>query len=151
MKPNLARDLQHTKKHLRNSLRKEERNGDFYMAAVVQDSLIYSLHHYADSEYLPYIANQATQLTIEAAEGKLGLNEFTVTESIRGVLHAMTGIGAVPEAIADDVLEGACEVIAEISPGDSLSYSDAIANGMLGALSDLGLDADAYRNMRMVI
>lgn len=135
----VMRDVLDTKHHLSFMMAQERASGDFYLAAVVQDSLTYSLYHHADSEDLAEIARTVSQVSIQSAAETMGDSEFVVSESVRGVMHSMVGLGGDPLEMAMSVAMGGMMGVERAYEGDLDSRFRAIIGGISTALADLGV------------
>lgn len=147
MATDLPNDIHQTKKHLLTMISKEKLFGDFFLAAVVQDSLTYNLHQYADSPILMEVAHKAAQVSIRSAVETIGLNAFVVSESIRGVMHTMASLGGNPIAISMAVTVGGWMGIEDVIGTSTKDYSEAIAVGIAAAANDLGLDPLSFQQV----
>ncbi len=127
--------------HLVMMMSKEKLSGDFLLASVVQDSLIYNLHHHADSETLLELAHLAAQVAVEAAATQMSNNIFAVKESVRGTMHSMVTLGGEPVLVAMAIATGGLEGIRNSVPAEDASqYAAALVSGVATAVQDLGLN-----------
>lgn len=131
------------REHLSYMMSMERQSGEFLLASVVHDSLLYNLQHHADSDTLLEIAHLAAEVAVETAASEMGTNAFAITESIRGVMHTMATLGGTPEIVAVAITTGALDGIAESHPSVSHSeYAKSIVNGLVMGAEDLGQDPD---------
>jgi len=132
--------VQRTKEHLELMIAKEKQSGDFLLASVVQDSLLYTLHHHAESRDLFRLAHDAAKISIQSAAAMMYFNEFTVCESLRGVMHSMVTLGGDPVSMAASIATGAVVAVQHAALGDAAKYKGAIVNGICSAADDLGIE-----------
>lgn len=126
--------------HLSRMMSMEKQSGEFLLASVVQDSLLYNLNHHVKSDTLLEIAHLAAEMAIETAAAEMSMNTFAVTESIRGVMHTMVTLGGGPEVVTVAITTGALSGIQRIVPMEEVAeYSSAIVTGLIMAADDLGL------------
>lgn len=118
---------------------KEKLSGDFLLASVVQDSLLYTLHHHAESRDLFRLAHDTAKVSIQTAADTMYLNEFTVCEALRGVMHCMVTLGGDPVSMAASIATGAVVAVQHATP-DAHRYKTAIVNGICSAADDLGIE-----------
>ena len=135
----LLQDVIDTKQHLMLMMSQERSSGDYYLAAVVQDSLTFSLYHHAHSRDLAEIARTVSQVSIQSAAETMGDSEFVVSESVRGVMHSMVGLGGDALEMAMSVAMGGMMGVERVFEGDLDPRFRAIINGISAALSDLGV------------
>ncbi|MBX5437753.1 MAG: hypothetical protein IRZ33_11140 [Alicyclobacillaceae bacterium] len=138
--------MQEARQHLSMMMAKEKRNGEFLLASVVQDSLIYQLQHHAHSPNLMNIAHRAARVAVESAAEHLHPHEFTIRESVRGVVHSMVNLGGDPAAIAVAVTTGGIAGLAEVAQTED-GFKEAVVEGVCDAASDLGLDPERVRQI----
>lgn len=132
-------DIKHTKQHLCRQLLKEKLHGEYFLAAIVQDSLLYNLHHHADSQRLAELAESAAEMAVESVIETLHANEFAVSESIRGVMHTMVALGGNPIDIAVVTAVGGTKSVKRaITPDKASDYAQQIISGITSAAQDLG-------------
>jgi len=147
MTTDLLGDVQLTKKHLLKMITKEKSFGEFFLAAVVQDSLMYNLHQHADSQNLLEIAYKAAQVSVQSAIETMGLNDFVVSEAIRGVMHSMVSLGGNPVEMAMATAVGGWTGIESVIRTAAVDYAGAIATGITTAVADLGLEQNSFQRV----
>ena len=134
-----------TKQHLGIMMAKERKSGDFLLASVVQDSLLYNLHQHANSQHLMDIAHAAAQISIQSAIEHMTVNEFTIRESVRGVMHSMVSLGGNPTMMSVAVSTGAVEALSELENNVTNDYTQAVIAGICSAVEDMGIDSEKVR------
>lgn len=132
-------DVEATKAHLAVMIAKEKLSGEFLLASVVQDSLLYNLHHHADSSELMRIAHDAAMVSIESAAEHMYLSQFTVHESMRGVMLSMVSLGGDPVLTAVAVATGGLAGLKLVAGDSVMSYTGSIASGICSAVDDMGI------------
>lgn len=140
MTNDFVQDVQDTKVHLGIMIAKEKQSGEFLLASVVQDSLLYNLHHHADSSELMKLAHHAAMVSIQSASEHMYLNSFTVHESMRGVMHSMVSLGGDPLLTAVAVATGGVLGLQVAAPDVVSEYAGAVATGICSAADDMGID-----------
>ncbi len=88
--------LQSTADHLHLMIAKEKNSGDFLLASVVQDCLIYNLHHVSADEHFEEMVHECARISMEVIFETMYLNEFTIAESVRGIMHGIVALGMDP-------------------------------------------------------
>jgi hypothetical protein len=147
MEMNLVADMKHTRTHLRGAMNREQLSGEFFLAAVIQDSLLHTLAHHADSHALMDIAHDASGLAVQSAAEMMHRNEFAVSESVRGVMHSMVSLGGEPVQMAIAIYLGGSTGLHHVSHWDVEDSVNAIASGILSAAEDLGISIDGVRTV----
>ncbi|UOF90879.1 hypothetical protein LSG31_00915 [Fodinisporobacter ferrooxydans] len=141
MRNDMYDDLQKTREHLAYMIWKEKSFGEFQLASVLEDSLLYNLHDHIDSPYLSRIAYETARISVSTAIEVMNLNEFIVCESVRGVIHSMDRLGGDPIDLAEIVAAGALHAV-ELASNDEISdaYRNAVLNGVRSATDDMGVN-----------
>ncbi|MCL6443232.1 MAG: hypothetical protein K6T83_07225 [Alicyclobacillus sp.] len=133
-------DLQQAKAHLAYMMWQEKPSGEFLLASVVEDSLLYNFSQHAESEDLLIIAEAAAAMAVQTAAKVIRLHEFTVTETVRGVMHSMVRLGGDPHALTGVIVKGALHGIKTLGvEGGPDKYLPAVLNGIRHAKMDMGL------------
>ncbi|MCF8563471.1 hypothetical protein LLE49_01775 [Alicyclobacillus tolerans] len=135
--------LEQVADHLALMIGKEKQNGEFLLASVVQDSLTYNFHAYAESPFLVDIAHDAAKVAVETTATHMYLNEFAVRESIRGVMHSIVTLSGDPVSVSVAVTTGALNGLEQFEPQEAelLPLRIAVVKGVCAAAEDMGLDA----------
>ncbi|MCL6517267.1 hypothetical protein [Alicyclobacillus sp.] len=136
----LSGHLHEAEQHLMEMVNEERRAGEYYLAAVVQDSLVYSLHGWAGSIALPQVGQRAAELAVRCAHRGVGGHRFAVHEAVRGAYHALINLGGAPAEMASAVATGAMAAVSEAEREAAADLTDAIVSGLCAAAADLGLD-----------
>jgi hypothetical protein len=147
METNMATDMKHTRTHLRRAMNRERLSGEYFLAAVIQDSLLYNLAHHADSRALMDIAHDASGFAVQSAAEMMDSNQFAVSESVRGVMHSMVSLGGEPVQMAIAIYIGGWTGLDTVSQGNVDDSLNAIASGILSAEEDLGIFTDGRRTV----
>lgn len=140
----ILQDVQDTKLHLGVMMAKERLSGEFLLASVVQDSLLYNLHQYADSLDLIDVAHHAAKVAVQTSVEEMGQNEFCLCEAIRGVMHSMVSLGGEPATMTVAVSTGGMAGV-YAAAGDVSTSGRAIVIGICSAVEDMGIDAQRVR------
>lgn len=132
-------DLVELEVHLRRMIDMEKQSGDFLLASVIQDSLVYNLHHYANRQELSQISRFAAELAVKAAVESLHRDPSTIRQTVRGVMHALTNLAIDPVVAAISVTFGTLHYL-----GDTADQLDvkAMINGVTQSAEELGVSEE---------
>ncbi|MDQ0189023.1 hypothetical protein JI721_01925 [Alicyclobacillus cycloheptanicus] len=128
--------------HLRLMIEKEKRSGDFLLASVIQDCLVYNLHGHVGHAELDHMSRYASELAVKVALQSLHRDPATIRETTRGVMHALTNLGVNPMVAAISVTFGTVQCL-----GPSLTPLDtaAVIRGVAQAADELGVGDEPCR------
>lgn len=140
MTNDFLQDVEATKAHLGVMISKEKQSGEYLLASVVQDSLLYNLHHHADSSELMKLAHDAAMVSVQSAAEYMYLSQFTVHESMRGVMLSMVSLGGDPVLTAVAVATGGLLGLQTVAPESGMQYANSISTGICSAVDDMGID-----------
>lgn len=160
----LSAAMQEAEQHLAWMMAEEQLSGEYYLAAVVQDSLVFSLHEFAGAPDLPRVAHLAAEMAVRSALRVVGGHRFAVHEAVRGTYHAVINLGGDATVMAVPVATGAVRALdvvqaAEEAPWPSsrpgihgaspltADLAAAIVSGLCAAADDLGIDHRRIRAM----
>ncbi|WDL97489.1 hypothetical protein [Alicyclobacillus sp. ALC3] len=128
--------------HLRHMIELEKRSGDFLLASVIQDSLVYNLHGYVNHQELNQISRFASEIAVKAAVEALHRDPSTILQTCRGVMHALANLGLDPVVAAISVTFGTLHYLADTA--DELDVN-AIVKGVSRAADELGVGTETVR------
>jgi hypothetical protein len=131
------------KEQMKATIIKEKDSGEFFLASVIQDSLLSSLQFASTGKELMQTAHHAAEVTVQATAETLDFNEFVVSESMRGVMHTVVTLGGDPVQMSVAVSVGAVQGVRTVTGNVSEKYLQAITLGISSAAEDLGFDLDS--------
>ncbi len=137
----------HMEEDLRRAIAEEKRLGEFQLASVVQNSLLTSLSTLAGSPHMMKITHYATQIAVKSAVVHMNSSTFTVSEAVRGSMHATLNLSGHPMPTAIAVVTGGLSATHRLDLGRTEAYRKAVVSGIRAAVEDMGLDWEYLRSV----
>ncbi|MCL6599937.1 MAG: hypothetical protein K6T81_14565 [Alicyclobacillus macrosporangiidus] len=162
----LSAAMQEAEQHLVWMMAEEQLSGEYYLAAVVQDSLVFSLHEFAEAHDLLQVAHLAAEMAVRSALRMVGRHRFAVHEAVRGTYHALINLGGDATVMAVPVATGTLRALDGVPAAEGALWSSArpgsqgaspltadlaaaVVSGLCAAADDLGIDDRRIRSIAL--
>ncbi len=125
---------------IKTGIEMENPTSETFISSVVTHELtmLFNQHHSPHDREL-MAENSAYHAMVGVSESTIPFHYFSITESMRGIIHGLASAGYDVSDIARHAMRGARRAVQEIE-GGSLEAEKALRQGLQQSLEDLGMN-----------